>query len=84
MKKIILIVSVIFLFGCESPLTVSQTVPDQCLRAQLFRECLSLVPAGPQSTQYNDWREVINECADAAYYQSLRKKDQVKPECRTE
>lgn len=81
MKKIIIFISVVLLFGCEK-IAENRMESDQCLRATLFKECLSLVPAGPQSTQYNDWSEVISECADAAYYQSLRTKSQIKKECR--
>lgn len=47
---------------------------DQQERQRIFKECLSLLPAGPVSTQYNDWAEVVSECEDAAYYQSLVKK----------
>lgn len=59
-----------------------ESKPDQCLRAQLLKECLSTVPAGPQvAGKYNDWAEVVDECSDAAYYASFRKVDVIPKEC---
>ena len=46
--------------------------PDQELRVRLFERCLANLPAGPTVTMYNDWDEVVDSCASAAYYQSLR------------
>lgn len=56
--------------------------PDQCLRQKLFVDCLSVLPAGPTATVYNDWAEVVSECGSKAYYHSLRAKAHIKPECR--
>lgn len=47
-------------------------VPDQELRRQLFKECLSVVPKGPERTVYNDWDEVVSECGRQAYSMSLQ------------
>ena len=58
--------------------------PDQCLRQKLFEVCLKSVPKGPHKTKYNDWAEVIGECRQAAYYNSLRKVEHIKPECRAD
>ena len=30
----------------------------------------------------NDWSEVVSECSSVSYYQSLRKGNYIKPECR--
>ena len=54
---------------------------DQCLRAELFQQCLRLAPAGPVSSHYNDWAEVISECQSAASRNSVRAIEQIKPEC---
>jgi hypothetical protein len=43
---------------------------DQKLRREIFKECMKLLPAGPQETKYNDWDEVVAECDNVAYYQS--------------
>ena len=43
---------------------------DQKLRRELFKECMQLLPKGPDSTVYNDWAEVVDECKDYAYYAS--------------
>ena len=79
MKAILIAVCALVLAGCEK---VQGPQPDQCMRAELFAKCLSLLPAGPSSTQYNDWSEVVDSCQNAAYYQSLRGQAQIKPECR--
>jgi len=34
------------------------------------------------ATKYNDWDEVVDSCENAAYYQSKREREVVKPECR--
>lgn len=60
----------------------TRMVPDQCLRREIFMQCLQSLPAGPAATKYNDWDEVVGSCGNAAYYQSLRQEQHVKPECR--
>ena len=54
---------------------------DQCLRREIFNECIKNLPAGPTSTKYNDWDEVISECSSTSYYLSKRRRAFVKPEC---
>ena len=54
---------------------------DQCMRREIFQECMKALPAGPKATMYNDWNEVVAECESVAYYQSLRRTSQIKPEC---
>lgn len=66
--------------GCESRI---EAKPDQCLRRELFKECMAALPAGPVATKYNDWDEVVQECDSGAYYKSLRAPAVIKPECRT-
>jgi hypothetical protein len=56
-------------------------IMDQCLRREIFNECLKNLPGGPVATKYNDWDEVVSECRTAAYYMSKRKRAVVKPEC---
>lgn len=77
MKALFCIVVVAaMLTGCNpapgSPASAWQYVPDQALRAQRFDACMQALPAGPVSTHYNDWSEVVDSCADSAYRQSLR------------
>lgn len=64
--------------GCDDV-----SIADQCLRAERFDACLKSLPAGPQSTRYNDWSEVVSACESAAYYQSLRKKSAIRAECKS-
>ena len=54
---------------------------DQCRRVEVFERCLQLAPAGPQSTKYNDWSEVISECEGVARRASYRDPAFVRPEC---
>ena len=77
MKAAILLVAAL-MSGCSA----DSPQVDQCMRTKLFESCMRSLPAGPVSTQYNDWAEVINECESAAYYQSLRSESQIKLECR--
>ena len=57
------------------------TGPDQCLRREIFLQCMKALPAGPQATKYNDWDEVVGKCESVSYYQSLKKKTQIAAEC---
>ncbi len=76
----LVVCSVTLLAACEpSP---DAATSDQCLRAELFQQCMKALPAGPQVTKYNDWNEVVNACESATYYQSLRARRSIKPECR--
>ena len=55
---------------------------DQCLRREILKECMANLPAGPVSTKYNDWDEVVSECGTQAGRLSWRNLDNVKAECR--
>ena len=76
----LLLIMMLALAGCAPP--ESRTSNDQCLRAKIFKECLVALPAGPASTKYNDWNEVVAACENSAYYQSLRKRENIKEECQ--
>ena len=67
MKYLLLVL--LLLSACDDSGCVVDT--DQKLRREIFKECLGSVPAGPQSTVYNDWDELVSECGDQAYRQSL-------------
>ncbi len=64
--KPILIACLVLLAGCEPP----PNTTDQTVRRQIFMECLKNAPAGPNSTKYSDWDEVVDSCESAAFYQS--------------
>ena len=72
----ILVLSLVFLSGCAET-----TGSDQCLRREIFFQCLKALPAGPLETKYSDWDEVVSQCDTASYYQSLRNKSQISPQC---
>jgi hypothetical protein len=82
MRKLILLAALVLLVtGCTGP--IDNTINDQCLRREIFQQCMVNVPKGPNSTVYNDWAEVVNECEDAAMYQSYRPTSQVAQACRS-
>ena len=81
MKKSITALFAALLCACGQP-PESPYVSDQCLRAEIFQRCLKDLPSGPLATKYNDWDEVVDSCENAAYYQSKREREVVKPECR--
>ena len=76
------LLTLVLMAGCSEP--AQMPTPDQCLRSTLFQACMKSLPAGPQSTQYNDWDDVVDSCASAAYYQSLRPKAQITEQCRAD
>lgn len=81
MRYVIALLSVA-LVGCDqNPLIQPQ--PDQCLRPELFKQCMEVLPKGPERIENsNDWDEVVLACQLSAYYHSLRKIEHIKPECQ--
>lgn len=79
MSRIFLVLLLALLAGCGPEKT---TAIDQCLRVTLFTSCMRLLPAGPASAKYNDWDEVVAQCDQTAVYQSIRRIEHIKPECR--
>lgn len=80
MKLLTVIPIALLITGCDYP--ERSWGPDQCLRQELFKQCLAALPAGPVSTEYNDWDEVVSKCETSSYYQSLRSTEYIKLECR--
>lgn len=76
--KYLIAIAAIALTGCGEPETSGI---DQCMRVELFQQCMSILPAGPKTTMYNDWDEVVDSCESAARLQSIRKVEFIKPEC---
>jgi hypothetical protein len=73
MRKLIIAVLVLagtMLSGCEADVYPKYEA-SQVVRQRLFKECLQALPAGPSSTKYNDWDEVVEACGNEAYRQSL-------------
>lgn len=82
--KLITAASLICLFvltGCGAD---RANQPDQCLRQEIFKQCMASLPKGPQSITAagNDWDEVVKSCDNAAYSQSIRTTQTIKPECK--
>lgn len=80
MKYIAIILFASVLSACAPSVPTTQV--DQCLRQELFEKCMKSLPAGPVSTQYNDWDEVVAECSSAAYLSAIRRTTSIKEECR--
>lgn len=68
MKVILCLVVLFCVTGCD----IERWEKDQDLRRVLFKECMQLLPAGPKSTVYSDWDEVVSECNYVSYSQSRR------------
>ena len=66
MKVLLFVISAFSLAGCE----VAEYGRDQELNRELFKECMQALPKGPNSTVYNDWAEVVDECKGYAYHGS--------------
>lgn len=70
MKFIVLAaISLIIFPAC----TRCEWTTNQDERQRLFRECMELLPAGPEQTKYNDWDDVVAQCDDVAYKQAIEK-----------
>lgn len=76
MNKKIIIASALLLVGCgpvpQEDRKESVQIVDQEVRRSVFMECLDRAPAGPVSTRYNDWDEVVSECSSAAYHIAIQ------------
>ena len=83
MKKLFLLLPLLLIAcGKDDKPFIDERVANQCLRRELFNECMKMLPAGPLATKYNDWDEVVAECGSQAYYMSQRIKSTIPPECR--
>jgi hypothetical protein len=82
MKRTILAAAML-LVACDNKPWEPTNGPDQCLRREIFQQCLAALPKGPDRTgTSSDWDEVVGACENAAYYQSQRRFPHIKPECR--
>lgn len=83
--KLILLLLATLLAACTeaTPPPSHRWMTDQCLRAELFKACLTTLPKGPERVvNSNDWDEVVGKCDTVSYYQSRRQAEHIKPECR--
>jgi hypothetical protein len=88
-KLIFTLITIAFLSGCDlsqNQAPVDKTISNQCIRAELFKQCMSMIPVGPSTLvdTKNNWSDVVSECGTQSYYQSLRAKSKIPVECRTE
>ena len=67
MKKITLALLVgLALTACDPTPEQQQYARSTSLQQTSFKECVAAVPAGPQTTTFNDWAEVVSHCRDYA------------------
>lgn len=83
------LIVVLLLSGCDQPVAgvdrprYETQANDQCLRRELFKECMAALPKGPERIHNsNDWSEVVDECDSFAQRTSVRQYSTIKPECR--
>jgi len=79
LTKLTLLTLLSLITSCEKE---DKTIHDMCLRREIFKECMESLPAGPVSTHYNDWDEVVTECRKTAYSNSKRRESTIKNECK--
>ncbi len=85
MKTLLILALAFSLVGCGPNTNRIDTVTNQCIRAELFQKCLASVPKGPEVVgKYNDWDEVVSECASTSYRQAKRLRASVPSECLAE
>lgn len=64
MSRVLIACFAVFLVGCEP--YVHPYRENRCMQADLFQQCMKSLPAGPVSTHYNDWDEVVEQCRISA------------------
>lgn len=69
MNKIIVFALLLALAACKPEATPEDDLRG-VLRLRLNQRCIDTLPAGPVSTHYNDWDEVVAACAEHSYYVS--------------
>ena len=79
LTKLTLLTSLLLITSCKKE---DRAIHDMCLQREIFKECLESLPAGPISTHYNDWDEVVKECRKTAYSNSKRRESTIKNECK--
>lgn len=55
------------LAACEAEIP-QEPAARGILRIELQKQCLKNLPAGPNTTQYNDWDEVVAQCSTNSWY----------------
>lgn len=83
MNKWILLLPLL-LVACtkEEPKLVEERRVNQCLKRELFVECMKVLPSGPQRTgTSNDWDEVVDSCTSYAVHTSVRNISQIPVGC---
>jgi len=64
-----ILIALLTVSGC-TPVSDDVIQARKDLKIELFEKCMRLLPDGPQTTKYNDWAEVVEECGRQAYNMS--------------
>jgi hypothetical protein len=76
MRKL-MFASLLLLAACDD-----MQMPNQCIRREVFKECMAALPKGPEVTHYNDWNEVVESCNEVARNISYRTYGSIPKECK--
>jgi hypothetical protein len=57
-------------------------IHDQCLRAEIFKDCKASIKVDPKKPNYEGLDVAIKACEEAAANQSIRHRDNVEPQCK--
>ena len=81
LKNLKILIPLILTICCSCEFK-EETIQDRCLQRVIFKECMNSLPAGPVSTHYNDWDDVVGACEKVAWNKSWRKSSVIKIECQ--
>lgn len=74
-----LMVALLFITILSACAESDESVPDNCLRAEIFKQCMAAIPNNLHDANFS---LSINACDSAALYQSKRRTSLIKKECR--
>lgn len=80
LARAVLVLAIGTMSGCDQ--LPPPTTTNECAREQIFQACLKALPAGPASTHYNDWDDVVDSCESHAYYTAQQIRSTVPLQCR--
>lgn len=79
MKKI---VKKILILSLLTILVACSTAQDQCLRRELFENCIKTTGDLSKNSVYFDLSEFVRACDTSSWNLSWRNKKMIKPECK--
>lgn len=71
-KRLAFAVLILLVAGCAretSKEADALSAAKSAYRKEIFDDCMQRLPAGPATTHYNDWDDVVEACDKVGYYQ---------------